>query len=146
MRLDFSTTLAGRRLGWEFTSLLGELGARDTATWQAEALRMRHGRALEVIESVCSSGTQPDPGGRLAGILIIVRDTDAEPLTREEVGRRMAQQREAQAAAAATARRAEAQSGQGELDDVAARSRSATASASSSSVRPGRRAASRAAA
>lgn len=107
-------------LGWEFTSLLGELGARDTGTWQAQALRMRHGRALEVIESVCSSGAQPDPGGRLAGILIIVRDAEAEPLTREEVGRRMAQQREAHAAAAEAARRAEAHSGQNAPAEAAA--------------------------
>lgn len=92
-------------LGWEFTSLLGELGARDTGTWEPEALRTRHGRALDAIESVCAHGAQPEPGARLAGILIIVRDADAGPLAREDVGRRMTEHR---AAAAEAARRADA--------------------------------------
>lgn len=96
-------------LGWEFTSLLGELGSRDTGTWHPEALRLRHGRALEAIQGVCDSGTQPEPGARLAGILIVVRDAEAPPLTRADVARRMAEQREAaRAAAAEKARRANA--------------------------------------
>jgi|GEM_PF-7013371 len=99
-------------LGWEFTSLLGELGSRDAGTWHPEALRQRHGRALETIERVCATGAQPDPGGRLAGILIIVRDVDAPPLTRTDVGRRMEEQRDgARVAAAKAARRADAATG-----------------------------------
>ncbi|MEY2515159.1 MAG: hypothetical protein QOJ89_2517, partial [bacterium] len=83
-------------LGWEFTSLLGELGSRDADTWDPEALRMRHDRALEAVENVVATGVQPaEPGARLAGILVVVRDADAPPLTREDVGRRMAAQREA---------------------------------------------------
>lgn len=96
-------------LGWEFTSLLGELGSRDTGTWHPEALRLRHGRALEAIQGVCDTGIQPEPGARLAGILVVVRDADAPPLTRADVARRMAEQREAaRAAAAEKARRANA--------------------------------------
>jgi hypothetical protein len=53
-------------LGWEFTSLLGELGSRDAGSWDTEALRVRHGRALEAIERVCDSGAPPDAGARLA--------------------------------------------------------------------------------
>jgi PAS domain S-box-containing protein len=87
-------------LGWEFTSLLGELGSRDAATWDIEALRVRHGRALEAIERVCDDGAQPDPGARLAGILVVVRDVDALPLTREDVDRRMAEHRAAARVAA----------------------------------------------
>jgi PAS domain S-box-containing protein len=87
-------------LGWEFTSLLGELGSRDAATWDIEALRVRHGRALEAIERVCDDGAQPDPGARLAGILVVVRDVDAPPLTREDVDRRMAEHRAAARVAA----------------------------------------------
>jgi PAS domain S-box-containing protein len=87
-------------LGWEFTSLLGELGSRDAATWDIEALRVRHGRALEAIERVCDDGAQPDPGARLAGILVVVRDVDALPLTREDVDRHMAEHRAAARVAA----------------------------------------------
>jgi PAS domain S-box-containing protein len=90
-------------LGWEFTSLLGELGSRDAGTWDAEALRVRHGRALDAIERVCDGGDQPAPGARLAGILVVVRDVDAPPLTREDVDRRMAEHRAAARAAAAAA-------------------------------------------
>jgi PAS domain S-box-containing protein len=90
-------------LGWEFTSLLGELGSRDAGTWDAEALRVCHGRALDAIERVCDGGDQPDPGARLAGILVVVRDVDAPPLTREDVDRRMAEHRAAARAAAAAA-------------------------------------------
>jgi PAS domain S-box-containing protein len=90
-------------LGWEFTSLLGELGSRDAGSWDTEALRVRHGRALEAIERVCDGGDQPDPGARLAGILVVVRDADAPLLTREDVDRRMAEHRAAARAVAAEA-------------------------------------------
>lgn len=63
LTLEFVVVAVPLALGWEFTSLLSELGSRDTGTWEPQALRMRHGRALEAIESVCSSGAQPDPGG-----------------------------------------------------------------------------------
>ncbi|MEA2130915.1 MAG: hypothetical protein QOJ85_3806, partial [Solirubrobacteraceae bacterium] len=101
--LQFVVVAVPLALGWEFTSLLGELGSRDTGTWHAEALRLRHGRALEAVEGVCRNGAQPDPGGRLAGILVVVRDVEAPPLTREDVGRRMDEHREAARAAAAAA-------------------------------------------
>jgi PAS domain S-box-containing protein len=87
-------------LGWEFTSLLGELGSRDAATWDTEALRARHGRALEAIERVCESRAGADPAGRLAGVLVVVRDDGAPPLTRDDVDRRMAEERAAARAAA----------------------------------------------
>ena len=87
-------------LGWEFTSLLGELAARDADGWDPEDLRLRHERALAAVEGVVLTGEQPEHGGRLAGILIVVRDAAAPPLTREDVGRRMAEQREAARAAA----------------------------------------------
>ena len=110
--LQFVVVAVPLALGWEFTSLLSELGQRDAGTWHPEALRLRHGRALAAIERVCESGEQPDPGARLAGILIVVRDVDALPLTREDVGRRMAEHREAaRAAAAEAARRADAATG-----------------------------------
>ncbi len=134
--LQFVVISVPLALGWEFTSLLGELGSRDAGTWHPEALRLRHGRALEAIEGVCRDGTQPDPGGRLAGILIVVRDVDAPPLTRADVGRRMAQQRAAaREAAAEAARRADAATGHaspgdgapptesGGLDDLVERAR-----------------------
>src|SRR3978361_1831704 len=54
--LQFVVVAVPLALGWEFTSLLGELGSRDTGTWHADALRLRHGRALEAIEGVCSNG------------------------------------------------------------------------------------------
>lgn len=106
-RQAFATTTAGGaprslrfvvvsvplELGWEFTSLLGELRSRDADTWHPEALRLRHERALEAVERVCVTGAQPEPGARLAGILIVVRDAAAPPLTREDVGQRMAAQR-----------------------------------------------------
>jgi PAS domain S-box-containing protein len=99
-------------LGWEFTSLLTELGSRDAGTWHPEALRLRHGRALEAIEGICGGGAQPEPGARLAGILIVVRDVDAPPLTREDVGRRMAEHRAAaRDAVAEAARRADTATG-----------------------------------
>jgi PAS domain S-box-containing protein len=108
-------------LGWEFTSLLGELGSRDAGTWHPDALRLRHGRALEAIEGVCGGGPQPEPGARLAGILIVVRDVDAPALTREDVGRRMEEHREAaRAAAAEAARRADAATGRGAQDFASA--------------------------
>ena len=110
--LQFVVVSVPLALGWEFTSLLGELGSRDAGTWHPEALRLRHGRALEAIEGVCRDGSQPDPGARLAGILIVVRDVDAPALTREDVGRRMAEQRTAaRAAAAEAARHADAATG-----------------------------------
>jgi PAS domain S-box-containing protein len=101
--LQFVVVAVPLALGWEFTSLLGELGSRDTGTWHADALRLRHGRALEAIEGACRNGAQPDPGGRLAGILVVVRDVEAPPLTRADVGRRMDQHRAAARAAAAAA-------------------------------------------
>ncbi|MEA2153881.1 MAG: hypothetical protein QOE11_21 [Solirubrobacteraceae bacterium] len=114
--LQFVVVAVPLALGWEFTSLLGELGSRDAGTWQVEALRLRHGRALEAIEGVCMHGAQPDPGVRLAGVLVVVRDVDAPELTREDVGRRMAEQREAaRAAAADAARRADAATGRSML-------------------------------
>ncbi|HUR86188.1 MAG TPA: PAS domain S-box protein [Solirubrobacteraceae bacterium] len=110
--LQFVVVAVPLALGWEFTSLLSELRQRDAGTWHPEALRLRHGRALAAIEGVCETGAQPDPGARLAGILIVVRDVDAPPLTREDVGRRMAEHREsARAAAAEAARRADAATG-----------------------------------
>jgi PAS domain S-box-containing protein len=110
--LQFVVVAVPLALGWEFTSLLAELGSRDAGTWHPEALRLRHGRALEAIEGVCASGAQPDPGARLAGILIVVRDVDAPRLTREDVGRRMAEHRDAaRAAAADAARHADAATG-----------------------------------
>ena len=117
--LQFVVVAVPLALGWEFTSLLGELGSRDAGTWHPEALRMRHGRALEAVEGVCRSGAQPEPGARLAGILIVVRDVDAPQLTREDVGRRMEEQREAaRAIAAEAARRADAATGRGAADDA----------------------------
>ncbi len=110
--LQFVVVAVPLALGWEFTSLLGELGSRDAGTWHPEALRLRHGRALEAIEGVCARGAQPDPGARLAGILIVVRDVDAPELTRADVGRRMAEHRDAaRAAAAEAARRADEATG-----------------------------------
>lgn len=110
--LQFVVVAVPLALGWEFTSLLGELGARDAGTWHPDALRLRHGRALEAIEGVCVSGAQPDPGARLAGILIVVRDVGAPLLTREDVARRMAEHRDAaRAGAAEAARRADAATG-----------------------------------
>ena len=103
--LRFVVVAVPLALGWEFTSLLSELRARDAGTWHPEALRLRHGHALEAVEGVVRSGRQPDPGARLAGILIVVRDVDAPPLTREDVDRRMAEQREAAREAAAEAAR-----------------------------------------
>jgi PAS domain S-box-containing protein len=101
--LRFVVVAVPLTLGWEFTSLLSELGSRDAGIWHTEALGLRHGRALEAIERVCVSGAQPDPGARLAGILIVVRDVDAPPLTRKDVDRRMAEQRAAARAAAVEA-------------------------------------------
>ncbi|MDP2712680.1 MAG: PAS domain S-box protein [Solirubrobacteraceae bacterium] len=99
-------------LGWEFTTLLGELGSRDALTWNGEALRARHAHALEAIEGVVRDGTQPEPGARLAGILIIVRDVDAPALTREDVDTRIAERREAaRLAADEAARRADEAAG-----------------------------------
>jgi len=103
--LRFVVVAVPLTLGWEFTSLLSELGSRDAGIWHTEALGLRHGRALEAIERVCVSGAQPDLGARLAGILIVVRDVDAPPLTRKDVDRRMAEQRAAARAAAAEAAR-----------------------------------------
>ena len=103
--LRFLVVAVPLALGWEFTSLLSELRARDAGTWHPEELRLRHGHALEAVEGVVRSGRQPDPNARLAGILIVVRDVDAPPLTREDVDRRMAEQREAAREAAAEAAR-----------------------------------------
>ena len=103
--LQFVVVAVPLALGWEFTSLLSELGSRDAGTWHPEALRLRHGRALEAIEGVVRDGHQPDPSARLAGILLVVRDVDAPPLTREDVDRRMADQREAARVAAVDAAR-----------------------------------------
>jgi hypothetical protein len=117
--LRFVVVAVPLALGWEFTSLLGELGSRDTGTWHPEALRLRHGRALEAIEGLCINGAQPDPGARLAGILIVVRDVDAPTLTREDVGRRMADQRAAvRGAAVESARQADAATGRMTIDDA----------------------------
>ncbi len=99
--LQFVVVSVPLALGWEFTSLLTELRSRDAGTWHPEELRLRHDRALEAVEGVVVRGTQPDPDARLAGILIVVRDVDAPPLTREDVDRRMADQRVAARAAAA---------------------------------------------
>ncbi|HEV2777533.1 MAG TPA: hypothetical protein VGV90_18225, partial [Solirubrobacteraceae bacterium] len=111
-RLQFVVVCVPLALGWEFTSLLSELRSRDAGTWHPEELRLRHGRALEAVEGVVRRGTQPDPDARLAGILIVVRDVDAPPLTREDVDRRMAEQRaQARAAAAEAARRADEAAG-----------------------------------
>ncbi len=99
--LSFVVVAVPLALGWEFTSLLGELGSRDAATWDPEALRLRHGRALEAIEGVVRDGRQPDPNARLAGILVVVRDVDAPELTRADVERRMAEHRAAARAAVA---------------------------------------------
>ncbi len=114
--LQFIVVAVPLALGWEFTSLLSELGLRDAGTWHPEALRLRHGRALEAIEGVVRSGVQPDPSARLAGILILVRDVDAAPLTRLDVDRRMAEQRNAARFAAADAAR--------RTDEAAGRARS----------------------
>jgi len=104
--LQFVVVCVPLALGWEFTSLLSELRSRDAGTWKPEELRLRHDRALEAVEGVVLRGTQPDPQARLAGILIVVRDADAPPLTREDVDRRMADQRgAARAVAAEQARR-----------------------------------------
>ena len=103
--LQFHVVRVPLALGWEFTSLLSELRSRDAGTWHPEELRLRHGRALEAVEGVVRHGTQPDPSARLAGILIVVRDVDAPPLTRQDVDRRMAEQRAAARAAAADAAR-----------------------------------------
>lgn len=94
-------------LGWEFTSLLSELASRDADGWQLKELRMRHERALQAVEAVCKTGVQPDAGGRLAGILVVIADGDAPPLTREGVNERMAQHREAAREAKEAARRVE---------------------------------------
>ena len=104
--LRFVVVCVPLALGWEFTALLGELGSRDADSWHPEALRLRHERALEAVEGVVRTGAQPDPGARLAGILIVVRDADAPALTREDVGRRMAQYRVAARAAKEAERRA----------------------------------------
>jgi PAS domain S-box-containing protein len=110
--LRFVVVAVPLALGWEFTSLLGELRARDAGSWHPEALRTRHGRALEAVEGVVRQGSQPEPGARLAGILIVVRDVDAAPLTHDDVDRRMAEQREAaHEAAAEAARRADEAAG-----------------------------------
>ena len=101
--LQFVVVSVPLALGWEFTSLLSELRSRDAGTWHPDQLRLRHGRALEAVEGVVRQGTQPDPSARLAGILIVVRDVDAAPLTHEDVDRRMAEQRAAARAAAAEA-------------------------------------------
>ena len=103
--LQFVVVSVPLALGWEFTSLLSELRSRDAGTWHPEQLRLRHGRALEAVEGVVRQGTQPDPSARLAGILIVVRDVDAPPLTHEDVDRRMAEQRAAARAAAVEAAR-----------------------------------------
>ena len=117
-------------LGWEFTSLLSELGSRDADSWQPEELRIRHERALGAVESVILAGEQPDPGARLAGILVIVRDADAPPLTREGVGERMAGYRAAAREAKEAERRAQlglselyedAPSAEPDLDDLIGR-------------------------
>jgi PAS domain S-box-containing protein len=110
--LRFVVVAVPLALGWEFTSLLSELRARDAGSWHPEALRTRHGRALEAVEGVVRHGAQPEPGARLAGILIVVRDVEAPPLTHEDVDRRMAEQREAaREAAAEAARRADEAAG-----------------------------------
>ena len=104
--LRFVVVAVPLALGWEFTSLLSELGSRDAGTWHVEALRPRHSRALEAIEGVCASGAQPAAGARLAGILVVVRDAGAPALRREDVDRRKRERRAA--ARAAEAARSEA--------------------------------------
>lgn len=114
-------------LGWDFTALLSELGSRDADSWQLDELRLRHERALEAVEAVCKTGAQPDTGGRLAGILVVIADSDAPPLTRQDVGERMERHREAVREAREAARRAElgldepgggADVGGGDLEDL----------------------------
>lgn len=80
-------------LGWEFH--LAAQRARVARRRQLAALRMRHERALEAVQAVCRTGVQPDSGGRLAGILVVISDSDAPPLTREGVGECMERHREA---------------------------------------------------
>lgn len=112
--LQFVVVCVPLALGWEFTSLLSELRSRDVGSWRPEELRLRHGRALEAVEGVVRQGAQPDPSARLAGILIVVRDVAAPPLTNEDVERRMTQQRTAaRATAAEAARRADEAAGRG---------------------------------
>jgi PAS domain S-box-containing protein len=119
--LRFVVVAVPLALGWEFTSLLSELGSRDAGTWHPEALRLRHGHALEAIEGVVREQRQPDPSARLAGILIVVRDVDAPELTREDVDRRMAEQRDAaHVAVAEAARRKDAAAGRAAGLDVGA--------------------------
>ncbi|MEA2191843.1 MAG: hypothetical protein QOI73_1964, partial [Solirubrobacteraceae bacterium] len=94
-------------LGWEFTALLAELGSRDADSWQPEQLRVRHERALAAVETVCLTGEQPDPGARLAGILVVVADADAPPLTRAVVDEHLQVYRAAAREAKEAARRAQ---------------------------------------
>ncbi len=131
LALRFDVISVPLALGWEFTALLTELGSRDADSWQPEELRVRHERALGAVETVCSTGEQPDPGARLAGILVVVRDDDAPPLTRKAVGERMEVYRAAAREAKEAARRAqlgltelyedEPQSDGPGLDDLVAR-------------------------
>jgi len=104
--LRFVVILVPLALGWEFTSLLSELGSRDADSWEPEELRVRHERALGAVESVCGTGVQPDSGARLAGILVTVRDADAPPLTRAVVGEHLELYRAAAREAKEAARRA----------------------------------------
>ncbi|MCW3016130.1 MAG: hypothetical protein JWO02_3222, partial [Solirubrobacterales bacterium] len=93
-------------LGWEFTALLGAIGARDPETWSAATLRAEHGQAIDSVHAAAGPmrpDTEHDPAARLAGILVIVRPVDGGRLDRAEVARRRADRLAEERAAPATA-------------------------------------------
>lgn len=90
--LELTVVPVALALGWEFTSLLGELGTRDPGTWTSAGLRRRHERALDAI-AAASADAEREPEAKLAGVLVVLCETQAPPLTREVVHERVVERR-----------------------------------------------------
>ncbi len=101
-------------LGWEVTTLLGDIGVRDPVTWTAASLHAQHAAAIDVV---LDRGTT-EPGARLAGILVIVRPPGGQLLDRTGVTLRRDDRAAADAvrAAAAAAQSSEVAAGAATID------------------------------